>query len=130
MSLKNLFRAAALAALLSPAIPVATASAVGLVMPGLHYREIGFGTPDFKRNEAAAFAAWLDANIGHDVLESLMFVVCIEGDVGCVEECGVVGKRPLGHARRRDRRIVSTILQWLGTGEGEAFLANYFSRID
>ena len=87
---------------------------------GLHAKRVNEHNP----REAAFAEAWAEHDRLH-LLENLLIVNCDPETPGAQARFGGVGGHfvePVGRATDRDRVIVATVIQWLGSNIGISFL--------
>jgi hypothetical protein len=96
--------------------------------PGIHAHRLNEHNP-----REVAFADQWDQELEyHDILQSLCSQECsrdAEGAVRVFDPCGCNYKRyPVGAITERDRIITATVIQWLGSNVGLAFLQESLRR--
>jgi hypothetical protein len=94
---------------------------------GLHSHRL-----DPKQNnprEIAFIEQWRHENEYADILYRLMSVPCSTDDPERVfNGMGYATKMPIGKPEKRDRVIVETVLQWLGSNVGFDFVRQSLNR--
>jgi hypothetical protein len=80
--------------------------------------------------EVAFIAQWDQENVYADVLERLFEVPCSIDDPDMFARNGTNGpyKLPLGRTTERDRIVVATVLQWLGSNVGLSYVRECLRR--
>ncbi len=79
--------------------------------------------------EIAFAEQWKSANINSDMVRLLLTADCAADAEGAFYVSHVLGgcahaRHPIGPATKRDRVVAATVIQWLGTNCGRAFLAD------
>lgn len=96
--------------------------------PGIHAHRLNEHNP-----REVAFAAQWDQELEyHDILQTLCSQACGRNDEGAVrvfDPFGVLYRRyPVGAITERDRVIAATLIQWLGSNVGLAFVTESLRR--
>ena len=96
---------------------------------GLHATRLDENNP----REVAFAGQWSDENDGHDLLWLLLSRECLQGDGGAVRVWGSFTgvpyrQFPVGDVTERDRIVVATMMQWLGSNVGFCFVEQSLRR--
>lgn len=81
--------------------------------------------------EVAFMEQWDWENEHHDLLNALFVVPCGLDEDGARPNTpwSAFAKMPLGDPTERDRVVVSTVVQWLGSAVGFSFLQESLKRV-
>lgn len=108
--------------------PKAVVKASTIKPIGLHAKRVRPGTSDYR--EVAFVEQWQSDH--DDILNLLLRVPCEKDDpniAGCERGTGFPYSRPIGVPTERDRIIAETLIQWLGSNCGMAFVQAALRRV-
>jgi hypothetical protein len=89
--------------------------------------------PGGSTERERAFAEiWEEAQQDNQALHHLMIVSAKEGEPGAYKPMGPFGpafaKKPLGETSERDEIVAATVMQWLGTNVGFAYVEKALAK--